>query len=138
MKFSNDGQHYAFCDSTKTRLIDVDTGKVLIEHDLPKPTAITFSPKDNVFCTWEPYVVYGLRRDKNGEIRTPNPNLHFFSLKEMKHLVTMTAKKKEEIPQWTADEKYMVRLAGSELFVMDGVNIGMLFYVIVINIIGLF
>jgi len=120
MAFSNFGEYFAFCDSLNTCLVDAETGEIVFQRELPKPTIFVFSPKDTYFVTWEPYVIYGLRRNKEGDVKTPKPNLNFFSVKDRTHITTFIARKKEEIPHWTQDEKYMVRLAGSEVWVHDG------------------
>ena len=128
MAFSNFGEYFAFCDSLKTCVVDAESGETVFQQDLPKPTILIFSPKDTYFVTWEPYVIYGLRRNKEGEVKTPKPNLNFFSVKDRSHVTTLISRKKEEIPHWTQDEKFMVRLAGSEVWVHDGKDLGKSLY----------
>uniref|UniRef100_A0AC34R963 Eukaryotic translation initiation factor 2A n=1 Tax=Panagrolaimus sp. JU765 TaxID=591449 RepID=A0AC34R963_9BILA len=133
MTFSSDGKYFAYCDSKNTFLVDVENKKDVLEYELPKPTFFCFSPKNTLLMSWEPYVIYGLRRDAEGKLRTPNPNLNFFSVKEGKHVGVVIAKTKEEIAVWTQDEKYLVRIDGSQVLVNDGLDFRKLLFKTVIS-----
>lgn len=87
---------------------------------------IVFSPKDTFFLTYEMYCVYGRRRADDGTVRQPNPNINFFSVAEKKHLKNIVGKRREDIPQWTADEKYMLQIKGSEVLAYENDNMGLL------------
>uniref|UniRef100_A0A914YXV4 Eukaryotic translation initiation factor 2A n=1 Tax=Panagrolaimus superbus TaxID=310955 RepID=A0A914YXV4_9BILA len=123
MQYSNSGKYICFCDSIDTYLIDTETGEELIKHPLEKPTLVVFSPKDTFFVTWEMYCIYGRRTRADGTVKTPNPNINYFSVGEKKHLKVVIGKRKEDVPQWTSDEKYMVQIVGSEILAFEDGNI---------------
>jgi translation initiation factor 2A len=123
MNYSNSGKYLSFCNSINTYLIDTETGEELLCHPLAKPTIIVFSPKDTYFVTWEMYCIYGRRTNADGTVKTPNPNINYFSIAEKKHLKNIIGKRKEDVPQWTADEKYMLQIVGSEILAFEEGNI---------------
>lgn len=118
-QYSHNGKYFAFCDSTNTYILNSETKDVITSEPLQKIQSIIFSPNDNIMVTWEPYVVYG--RSKPGEgPRKPNPNLRFWRCSDGECIVITVAEKNIIWqPQWTSDEKYALRLLGSELLVYE-------------------
>uniref|UniRef100_A0A914XLD1 Eukaryotic translation initiation factor 2A n=1 Tax=Plectus sambesii TaxID=2011161 RepID=A0A914XLD1_9BILA len=117
--FSNSGDYFCYCDTRKTTVLAAVTGKVLFSLDLPRTTQIYFSPKDKVLCTFEPYAVYGAK--KEGENQQPSPNVRLWSLPDGQLLTTLTMQKQQAWqPQWTDDESICGRLVGSELLFHKG------------------
>ncbi|VDN07119.1 unnamed protein product [Thelazia callipaeda] len=115
-QFSNTGQYFCYCDGVKTVLIEVSTGRIIFDVDLPRTQQILFSPKDRVLATYEPYVTYIAKTVENqGQ---PAPNLRLWSLPDGEHITTLIAQKQNSWHiQWTDDEIYLVRLVGSEIFI---------------------
>ncbi|KHN84560.1 Eukaryotic translation initiation factor 2A [Toxocara canis] len=117
-QFSNNGQYFCYCDSSRTVLVESTTGKEIFNVDLPRTQQILFSPKDRLLATFEPYAIYGSKTTETGEIRQPAPNLRLWNLPGGSHLTTLIAQKQNSWKiQWTDDEVYSVRLVGSELLV---------------------
>ncbi|KAI3420368.1 hypothetical protein GPALN_003669 [Globodera pallida] len=114
--FSNTGVYSAYCDSNKTALVEASTGRKCFSVDLGKTQCILFSPKDNFMITYEPYVIYGTRKNSDGSLKTPNPNLRFWSVPDGKLLATVIADKQAVWkPRFSADESLMLRVLGSEV-----------------------
>lgn len=121
-KFSNNGAYFAYCDSTRTVLIESSTGRECFSKELVKTQAISFSPNDKYMITYEPYVIYGTRMNEDGTIKTPNPNLRIFEVPNGKLLATLIADKQSVWkPHFTEDDSIAIRVKGSEvLFYKNG------------------
>ncbi|KAK0406737.1 hypothetical protein QR680_018773 [Steinernema hermaphroditum] len=121
--YSYSGQYFAYCDSQKTVILEVATGREVISEALPRTTNIAFSPRDRICVTYEPYVIYGARANGDTSVRQPQPNLRFWSLVDGRLLTTLVANKSASWrPQWTDDESTAIRLSGSELHIYKNNN----------------
>lgn len=74
-------------------LLNSSDGKELFSAELGKTQQIEFSPNDSILMTYEPYVIYGTRLNLDGTVKTPNPNLRFWSISNRKLLATLISKK---------------------------------------------
>uniref|UniRef100_A0A914L7H1 Eukaryotic translation initiation factor 2A n=1 Tax=Meloidogyne incognita TaxID=6306 RepID=A0A914L7H1_MELIC len=121
-KFSNDGAYFAYCDSSRTVLVESSTGRECFSTELVKTHCILFSPKDKYMVTYEPYVIYGTRMNADGTVKTPNPNLRIFEVSTGKLLATLIADKQSVWkPHFTDDDSIAIRVKGSEiLFYKNG------------------
>ncbi|VDD86364.1 unnamed protein product [Enterobius vermicularis] len=121
-QFGNTGQYFCYCDSVRTVLVEATSGKEIFNVDLPRTQEILFSPRDRLLLTFEPYAIYGSKTGESGETKVPAPNLRIWALPSGKHLKTLVAQKQAcyiaswKI-QWTDDEVYSMRMAGSEIFI---------------------
>lgn len=77
----------------RTAIVEANTGKEYFSAELSKTQHIEFSPNDNIMVTYEPYVIYGTRLNKDGSNKVPNPNLRFWSIPDGKLLSTSISKK---------------------------------------------
>lgn len=118
LQFSNTGQYLCYCDGLRTVLIECGTNHEIFSLDLPRTQQVTFSPKDRILTTCEPYVVYNAKTAEEDLHRQPPPNLRLFTLPDGKHVTTMTAQKQEAWKlHWTDDEVYAARIVNSEIFI---------------------
>ncbi|KAF8382037.1 eif-2A, partial [Pristionchus pacificus] len=114
-EWSNTGRFFAYCDSVKTCVIEASTGRVILSAELKRTAELMFSPKDSFFLTWEPYTTYN---NKDGEKKSPDPNLRIWNMQTGEHITTLVAQKQSQWrPQFSDDETIAVRLVGSELLV---------------------
>ncbi|KAL3072674.1 hypothetical protein niasHS_017648 [Heterodera schachtii] len=114
--FSNNGVYFAYCNSNSTTIVESSTGRKCFSADLGKTQCIIFSPKDSFMVTYEPYVIYGSRKNSDGSLKTPNPNLRFWSVPNGELLATVVADKQAVWkPYFSADESLMLRVLGSEV-----------------------
>ncbi|CAJ0585877.1 unnamed protein product, partial [Mesorhabditis spiculigera] len=118
-EYSNGGRFFLYCDTTKTELIDLDTNKVVVTLDLKRTMSIAFSPKDTYFMLWEPYVTYA----GEGQSQTPDPNLRIFNTNDGSPVTALISHKQATWkPVFSEDEKVMIRQAGSEILVHQGIG----------------
>ncbi|GMR32446.1 hypothetical protein PMAYCL1PPCAC_02641, partial [Pristionchus mayeri] len=114
-EWSNTGRFFAYCDTVKTCVIEASTGRVILSAELKRTAEMMFSPKDSLFLTWEPYTTYN---NKDGEKKSPDPNLRIWNMQTGEHVSTLVAQKQSQWrPQFSDDETVAVRLVGSELLV---------------------
>uniref|UniRef100_A0A672RVA3 Eukaryotic translation initiation factor 2A n=1 Tax=Sinocyclocheilus grahami TaxID=75366 RepID=A0A672RVA3_SINGR len=53
--FSSDGSLFGWCNGSQVSVIKVSTGDLVKSFDLPKTTALEFSPLNRVLATWQQY-----------------------------------------------------------------------------------
>ncbi|KAI6209313.1 Eukaryotic translation initiation factor 2A [Aphelenchoides besseyi] len=96
----------------KTTCIKTSNAEEVFSHPLSKTSKMGFSPNNSTFVTWEPYVVYGMRKNPDGSDKIPDPNLRYFN-------VSTGQKIKDFISGWqphfTSDDKTFVIIENSEL-----------------------
>jgi uncharacterized protein with WD repeat len=79
-----------------------------------------FSPDDRFLITYEHYVIYGMPRDADGNVRTPDPNLRFINSSSGKFLTALIQRHRSMWePRFTADERYFVLVEDSTLRFYD-------------------
>ncbi|CAB3403729.1 unnamed protein product [Caenorhabditis bovis] len=111
--YSNNGLLFAYCDGQVTRVIEIATGKEVLNVELKRTRKLLFTPKDSYLLTFEPYAIYGKKETSD---QKPDPNVRVFQLSDGKHVSSFVAPKEETWePQFTDDESLAVRMIPSEV-----------------------
>ncbi|KAI6205220.1 Eukaryotic translation initiation factor 2A [Aphelenchoides besseyi] len=116
IQFSNDGQYFAYCDSATTTCIKTSNAEEVFSQPLSKTSKMGFSPNNSIFVTWEPYVVYGMRKNPDGSDKIPDPNLRYFNVSTGQKIKDFVVKNQSGWqPHFTSDDKTFVIVENSEL-----------------------
>ncbi|WFD34957.1 hypothetical protein MCUN1_001803 [Malassezia cuniculi] len=115
VQYSPDGRYFAVAADGSTRIYDASTLALLHDLAIEKAIEIAFSPRGTYLSTWERPV---RTETPNGAVY--NKNLRVWRTSD--GVLTGEFERRQIegcFPQFTADEKYALRLAGAELHVFD-------------------
>uniref|UniRef100_A0A8C1SZA9 Eukaryotic translation initiation factor 2A n=1 Tax=Cyprinus carpio TaxID=7962 RepID=A0A8C1SZA9_CYPCA len=110
MTFSSDGALFAWCNGSQVSVIKVSTGDLVKSFDLPKTTALEFSPLNKVLATWQQYT-------------SKKANLQLLDLQTGACIKAFYQKKVTGwCPSWADDESIAVRNVNNELHFFENNN----------------
>uniref|UniRef100_A0A673GC16 Eukaryotic translation initiation factor 2A n=1 Tax=Sinocyclocheilus rhinocerous TaxID=307959 RepID=A0A673GC16_9TELE len=105
--FSSDGSLFGWCNGS--HVIKVSTGDLVKSFDLPKTTALEFSPLNRVLATWQQYT-------KTQDNPQGEANLQLWDLQTGACIKAFYQKKVTGwCPSWADDESVTVRNVNNEL-----------------------
>ncbi|KAI7802642.1 eukaryotic translation initiation factor 2A [Triplophysa rosa] len=109
MVFSSDGSLFGWCNGTQVSVVKVPSGELVKSFDLPKATALQFSPLNTILATWQQYT-------KAQDNPQEDANLQLWNL-QTGSLVKAFYQKKITgwCPSWADDENIAVRNVNNEL-----------------------
>ncbi|RNA08563.1 eukaryotic translation initiation factor 2A [Brachionus plicatilis] len=108
--FDPTGKYFAYCNSIKCRVIDLqDDCKVVVEIERPRTSYLKFSPRGNYLITWE---TFHISKDNQKE----SANLNIIELESGNAIKSIIQKKQLEMfVEWTDDEKTFALINNGEL-----------------------
>ncbi|KTG38482.1 hypothetical protein cypCar_00038037 [Cyprinus carpio] len=116
MTFSSDGALFAWCNGSQVSVIKVSTGDLVKSFDLPKTTALEFSPLNKVLATWQQYT-------KTQDNPQGEANLQLLDLQTGACIKAFYQKKVTGwCPSWADDESIAVRNVNNELHFFENNN----------------
>ncbi|XP_039613968.1 eukaryotic translation initiation factor 2A [Polypterus senegalus] len=107
--FSRDGSLFSWGTTEKLHAFKVADGRMLWSIDVPKVTAVEFSPKGTILATWNLY-------SKSKETAQGDQNLHLWNVQTGACVKSFYQKNRENwCPVWSDDESISVRNVNNEL-----------------------
>ncbi|RXN35281.1 eukaryotic translation initiation factor 2A [Labeo rohita] len=99
MTFSSDGSLFGWCNGSQVSVIKASTGELVKSFDLPKTSALEFSPLNRVLATWQQYT-------KTQDNPQGEANLQLWDLQTGACIKAFYQKKVTGwCPSWADDEK---------------------------------